>query len=202
MFMKFFRKIVLVLAAIVCLATACLVVRELKLPADHQSILSDDAGPVLQKIQSLSSLTTQRAEVADALVTELQGNSGSIKAVLIVQGEITIGVDLSRAKFQSIDQRFRTAVILLPAPTVQSVCLDQERTRIVGIWTNGLWIIVPGGDNADADITNRAYKEAEHMVDRSARDPDLNQQARWQAEQIITAFLRTLGWKCKLEWVG
>ena len=118
---------------------------------------------------------------ADALVTELAGKTGGIKAALVVHGSVILGVDLSRARFESVDQKNRGAVLVLPAPRVQSVTLDQEKTRVVALCESGLWIIVPGGSDPDAAVTNAAYREAQRIVARAADDPELIQRSRLQA---------------------
>ena len=91
-----------------------------------------------------------------------------------------LGVDLSRARFESVDQKNRGAVLVLP-PRVQSVTLDQEKTRVVALCESGLWIIVPGGSDPDAAVTNAAYREAQRIVARAADDPELIQRSRLQA---------------------
>ena len=70
------------------------------------------SGPTLEQIQTLASLTTLKINVADALVTQLAGRTGGIRAVLVVHGNVTLGVDLSKARFESVDQRNRTAVLV------------------------------------------------------------------------------------------
>jgi Protein of unknown function (DUF4230) len=86
--------------------------------------------------------------------------------VLVVHGSVTLGVDLSKVRFESVDQRNRTAVLVLPAPNVQSVSLDQQKTRIVAICESGLWIILLGNGEADAAAANLANRQA-----HSARRP-------------------------------
>ena len=118
-----------------------------------------DSAPTIEKIAGLASLTTLRVDVADAVVSELPGNTGSIKTVLIVRGDVTLGVDLSSATFEQVDREKRSAVLHLPQPVVQSATLDQDRTKLVGIWEQGLWAITPGGGDANAAVVNRAMRE-------------------------------------------
>jgi len=153
----------------------------------------------IERIQALSVLTTLRVEVADARVTEIQGYTGSIKAVLVIRGEVNIGVDLSRARFESIDQDARTATLVLPEPAVQSARLDQQRTKLIGAWPTGLWVIVPGGQEADVVTVNRAYRDAERSVSEAANDALLIERSRMQAEQVLRAFFEALGWTVKFQ---
>ncbi len=119
------------------------------------------AGPTIERVRELSVLTTLRIDVADAFVTELRGRTGGTTAVLVVRGEVVIGVDLAAARFDSLDREGRSAVLLLPQPQVQFARLDHERTKLVGIWPGGLWTIVPGGRDADAAAVNAGYREAQ-----------------------------------------
>jgi hypothetical protein len=154
----------------------------------------------LERIQTLSVLTTLRVEVADARVTEIAGYTGSSKAVLVIHGEVDIGVDLSKARFESIDQSARSATLVLPRPSVQSAHLDQQRTKLVGVWPSGLWAVVPGGQQADVTTINRAYKDAEQTVSDAANDSMLIERSRMQAEQVLTAFFLALGWTVHVRW--
>src|SRR5437763_2793542 len=103
-------------------------------------VVTPESHPLtLERIQTLSVLTTLRVEVADARVTEIAGYTGSIKAVLVIRGEVDIGVDLSKARFEAIDESARSATLSLPTPSLQSAQLDQQRTKLVGVWPTGVW---------------------------------------------------------------
>ncbi len=102
------------------------------------------AGPTIERVRELSALTTLRIDVADAFVTELRGRTGGTTAVLVC-GQVAIGVE----------------------PQVQFARLDHERTKLVGVWAGGLWMVVPGGRDADAAAVNAGYREAQ----RAARLP-------------------------------
>ena len=114
------------------------------------------AGLTLERVRALASLVMLRAEVADVQETSLAGYTGSIRAAVLVRGELLMGVDLSQARFEQKDDLRHTAVLCLPAPRILSARLDHERTRIFGISTRGLWLIVPSGSDADAVVINRA----------------------------------------------
>ncbi len=158
------------------------------------------AGPTIERVRELSALTTLRVDVADAFVTELRGRTGGTTAVLVVRGEVVIGVDLAAARFDSLDPQERSAVLLLPQPQVQFARLDHERTKLVGIWPGGLWTIVPGGRDADAAAVNAGYREAQRAVAAAADDPELAGRARRQAQVKLRAFFAALGWDVQVRW--
>jgi hypothetical protein len=157
-----------------------------------------ESGPTLEQIQSLAELTTLKVNVADVIVTELAGKTGGIQCVLVVHGSVKLGVDLSKARFESVDQRNRTAVLILPAPRVQSVSLDQQKTKVVELCENGLWIIVPGSGGANAEAVNLAYREAEQLVAQAAQDPELIGRAQTQTDEVLTMSFRAINWTVQI----
>jgi Protein of unknown function (DUF4230) len=161
----------------------------------------NDGAPTIEQLEPLSSLTVVKVDVADAIVTDLHGYTGGVKAILVLRGNVILGVDLSAASFESVDTVRRRAVLLLPKPQVESVSLDQ-RTRLVGFWSFGLWTVVPGGEEADTATINEAYVEGQQIVAKAGQDERLIGQARRQAESVLGDFFRPIGWKVEIRWVG
>jgi hypothetical protein len=162
----------------------------------------DDAGPTLEQIQTLAALTTLRANVADAVVSVLRGRTGSLKAVLIVHGEVTLGVDLGQAEFCSVDAAARRAVLVLPRPRVQEVRLDPDRTKVVALSWSGLWLLVPGGENAQLAATHLAFQDAQRLVLQAAQDPTLVERSRRQTEAVLDSFFTAMTWSVEIRWSG
>jgi len=94
----------------------------------------------------------------------------------------------------------RRAILALPPPRVQSANLDQQNTKLIGLSTNGLWLIMPDGDDADAAISDLAYRRGEEIVAAAAADPELAGEAREQAERVIQSFVQPLQWKIEIRW--
>ncbi|HEY8750308.1 MAG TPA: DUF4230 domain-containing protein [Tepidisphaeraceae bacterium] len=153
----------------------------------------------IERIEELSALTTLKVEVADAQVTEIRGRTGGIKAVLVVRGDVTIGVDLSAAHFGDVDELKRTATLTLPEPRVQSVRLDHEKTRLIGVWPEGLWEIVPGGQEADTAAVNLAYRDAERALTAAAQNPELIERSGKQAQVVLRVCFAALGWEVAIK---
>lgn len=169
-----------------------------KVPQDVA--LSHRTALAVEKIQPLSVLTTLKLDVTEAQLTVLQGYTGTIKAVLVIQGDVTVGVDLARARFEQVDEQAHTAVLVLPQPKVQSTRLDQERTKLVGVWPSGLWTIVPGGEDADTTAVNLAYRDAQRAVTAAALAPQVLARSRQQAESVLRTFLSAVGWEVQVRW--
>jgi hypothetical protein len=113
---------------------------------------------------------------------------------------VTIGIDLSKAIFESIDRTNRSAVLVMPQPHVQSVQLDHETTRLAGLWQTGLWQIVPGNGETDGVALDSASAEAERKVASAGKNPALIQQARDRTEQAIQSLCSKLGWRIAVRW--
>ena len=118
------------------------------------------------------------------------------------QGRLTLGVDLSTARIEQVNTQRKTAVLLLPQPQVQSVRLDHERTKLIGLWPSGLWTIVPDEQEADAAVVNAAYEQAERTVAEAAKEPAAMDRARRQSQIVLGSFLAALGWRVELRWMG
>jgi hypothetical protein len=87
---------------------------------------------------------------------------------------------------------------VLPVPRLQSVQLDHRKTKLIGLSTSGLWLIVPGSDEADAAISDMAYRHGEEIVADAAADPELVEQARVQAERVIQSVIQPLHWTIEI----
>src|SRR5438552_624809 len=143
-------------------------------PTHNQTI---QTGLTIEQIQPLSSLVTTRVEVADVVETTLGGYTGGIKVAILVKGDFLLGIDLSKARFEAVDREHRTATLVLPQPSVTSPRVDHSRTRVFGISTSGLWQILPT-DEGKSVVINRAYGDAQRIVEGAAGEPALLERSR------------------------
>ena len=93
------KTLVLALIVGMAMAMAWAVSDRLADPASSGSALT------IRQIQGLSALVSMRIELSDVLQTQIRGYTGSVKAVLLVKGDVLISVDLSRARFEQQDHR-------------------------------------------------------------------------------------------------
>ena len=159
-----------------------------------------ETGPTVERIRELQYLTTLRVNVADALVTELDGRVGAVKAVIVVRGEVTIGVDLSQARFDKLDFVRHSGLLVLPSPQLENSGLDHDKTKVVALCPSGLWMLTPGEGDADAAVTNSALWQAGEIMVAAANDPQNLLRARQQARQVIETFLAGIGWQIIVRW--
>lgn len=162
---------------------------------------TNHTGLTIEQIQPLSSLVTARIDVADVVETTLTGYTGAMKVAILVKGDFLLGIDLSQARFESIDSKRRTAILMLPQPHIQSPRVDHSRTRVFAMNTSGLWQIVPGDEGRSA-LINRAYADAQQIVASAADDQTLLERSRGQAESMLRAFFTALAWEVEIRWSG
>ena len=98
---------------------------------------------LLSGIIKLAELVTLRVPVSTVTTTELIGYTGSIRCIVIVKGEVELGVDLEQVRLEDVDTVSRTATLVLPMPTVHAARLDLDRTHIYSIDRCGLWLLLP-----------------------------------------------------------
>jgi hypothetical protein len=163
------------------------------------ALMHAHAGPTIEQVRGLSSLTVLKVDVADVQVTELRGYTGGAKAALVVKGDLTLSTDLSQARFDLLDPQHRRAVLVLPPPQVASPRVDHARTRLLGVWRYGLWQVVPG-DRAETTAVNRAFGEAQQVVAAAGGESSLDGRGKAQAEAALRAFFLALGWDVAVRW--
>lgn len=157
------------------------------------------SGPTIEQVLRLSSLVTTRVDVADVLVTDLEGHTGGVSAILLVKGDCTLGIDLSRAKFESPDSAPRKDVLVLPRPTLLAARVDQEKTRLLAVDARGLWQIVPG-DGGRTVAVEEAYARAQGVMAAIASRPELVEKCRHDAEESLHSFFTAAGWTISIRW--
>lgn len=111
-------------------------------------------------------------------------------AILFVAvGQVTAGVDLTDLRDGDVvvDIAASTATITLPPPKVLTTRLDNERSWVFARTTDVL-------ARRQEDLETQARREAERTLEQSAIDAGILDRARANAEQTITAFVRSLGY--------
>jgi hypothetical protein len=154
---------------------------------------------LLSRITELAELVTLRVPVSTVVTTEIAGYTGSISCVIVVNGEVELGVDLEQARFEDIDPEARNATLVLPEPKTRAARLDHIRTHVYSVDRHGLWVLLPS-DEPGRRIVNMGMNEAQNAVEAAARDAGLIGQARQRAEQVLRGALKTIGWAVDLSW--
>ncbi len=153
-------------------------------------------GPTLVQLERLQYLVSTRVHVADVLVGESRWLEGS----WIIQGDALLAVDMSKTVIRDKDEKLRTAVIVLPQPSVLSARVNHERTQQWDIKSRS-WIPMAStllGDRTAME--KQAMLEAQQLVKRVASSEDYKATARRGVEATLGEFYRGVGWCVSVRW--
>jgi hypothetical protein len=156
-------------------------------------------GPSIERLLELSQLLTLRIDVVDVLVSRVDGITGGVQLAMLVKGDVALGIDLSQARFEHVDNANCTAVLILPAPQPSCARVDHDRSRLFALTFDGLWAITPGTRDYLA-VVDKAMAEAQDLVASAARNNDADERARRHAEVLLGAFFHSIGWDVRIRW--
>jgi len=108
------------------------------------------------------------------------------RLLLVVDGEVTAGVDLGRLAPADITISGKTIRMKIPEPEIFSARVDNERTRVYSRETGVFTRVDP---NLETDIR----REAERQVRQAALDNGILRAAAANARATMTSFVRGLG---------
>jgi len=110
------------------------------------------------------------------------------RLLLVVDGEVTAGVDLGHLAAADIIVSGQTIRMKIPDPEIFSARVDNERTRVYSRETGLFTRVDP---NLESDIR----REAERQVRQAALDNGILKTAAANARTTMTSFLRGLGFE-------
>jgi hypothetical protein len=108
------------------------------------------------------------------------------RLLLVVDGEVTAGVDLGHLAAADIIISGKTIRMKIPEPEIFSARVDNERTRVYSRETGVFTRVDP---NLETDIR----REAERQVRQAALDNGILRAAAANARATMTSFVRGLG---------
>ena len=156
-------------------------------------------GPSIERMSELSQLLTLRIDVADVLVSRIDGMTGGVQLAMLVKGDVALGIDLSQARFDQIDNAHCTALLILPPPQASCARVDHDRSRLFELTSDGLWAITPGTRDYLV-VVDKGMAEAQDLVASAAHNNDADDRARRHAEILLGAFFQSIGWDVKIRW--
>lgn len=154
----------------------------------------EEIGPtVVRSIRDLSDLTT--VEYVEYTIVEKGVDGGFLdwatgdSLQLFAVATIGAGIDLSDITVRSFDLDDEGVVeVTLPAAEVQYVAVDNEATQILdretGVFTRG-----------DPRLESDARRVAEDILQQTAIEEGILDEAQQNAEDVITDFLLSLGYR-------
>jgi hypothetical protein len=108
------------------------------------------------------------------------------RLLLIVYGEVTAGVDLSKLDTAAVAIGDRSIGLTLPASEIFATRIDNERTRVYSRET-GLFT------SADPNLESDLRREAERQIRDAALESGVLKMASDNARSTVTSFLSGLG---------
>jgi len=110
------------------------------------------------------------------------------RLLLIVYGDVTAGVDLSRVEASAVNIDGASVRLELPPSEVFSTRIDNDRTRVYSRET-GLF------SSVDPNLESDVRREAERQVRQAALDGGILQAATTNAATTLKSFLQGLGFE-------
>ena len=110
------------------------------------------------------------------------------RLLLVVDGDVTAGVDLGRIAAADISVSGQTIRMKIPDSEIFSARIDNEKTRVYSRET-GLFTSV------DPNLESEIRREAERQVRQAALDNGILREAAHNARTTLTSFLRGLGFE-------
>jgi hypothetical protein len=108
------------------------------------------------------------------------------KALLIVTGEATGCIDLTKIRLGDITEEDSILVVHLPDPEICSFKIDHSKSKIY----NTEYAFLD-----EAQLIDEAFKKAEIQVQKSALSIGILEQTKQSAEQILKPFLEEVSKK-------
>jgi hypothetical protein len=161
----------------------------------------NSSAPTLQQVQSWATLVSTRVLLSDVVTARVDGFAGSIEALVVVRGDVAVGVDLQQATIQEVNQASRHLLLCLPQPRAQQPRVDHEHTRVFAIQRYGLWRIMRR-DEAARQAIDAAFAEAQKAIEKAATEEAVLAHAREHAQEAISSLLEQMGWTAEIRWMA
>lgn len=110
------------------------------------------------------------------------------KILLIARGEVEAGINLDELEEDDVEIREQRVTITLPEVRILETNLIEEETRLYDVDRGVL-------SRGDYSLVDQARLEAVDKVEQAARDENLREQAKDNAEDSIRSFITSLGYE-------
>jgi len=172
-------------------------------PAPAAGPVVRPTGTILMAVKDLARLETNELHLEKVIdLTDKQsrffGLVETADAILLVAaGDVTVGIDLTKlsASDVEVDRETGTARLTLPPPEILSVRLDEQHTYVYRRTTGVL-------AERNEQLESKARQEALRAIEEAARQGDVMEKARRQAERQLQQLFEkfgvtrtTIGWR-------
>ena len=161
---------------------------------EEQPARSTTGPVVVEGIQDLNQLATVRWRESVIVTrksggTELEQLVSGERVLLVATGDVEAGVNLADLDRDDVRVDGETVTIRLPEPEILSVSLDEDET---GVYDRDLGLL---NIRPDDELAEEARDVAVDRLEQAARDEDILDQAKQNAENGIRAFVTSLGFE-------
>lgn len=146
---------------------------------------------VIKQLQSLNRLETAQFTIEKVIDAGTTGNTFQQllfgdKLLLIAQGDVIAGVDLSGIAPSDVVVEGSTLRLSLPAAQILVTSLNNDQTRVYDRRTGLL-------SKGDKDLESKAREQAEKIITQAACDGHILDTATTNARNQLTALFRSVG---------
>jgi hypothetical protein len=142
---------------------------------------------LLQKITAMGKLELVKYNFRDVVESKIKKDLlPDAKVLLIVSGEATGCLDLTKIRIADIEEGSDTLVVHLPEPEICNYKIDHSKSRVY----NTEYAFLDEGV-----LIDQAFKKAESEVVQNAQAMGILEQTKKSAEQILKPFLEDVAKK-------
>lgn len=145
-----------------------------------------DTPTIIKQIQGLTELVTVKYVMERIVLLEDVKWYGENRVMLVVQGIVKAGVDLSKIGAGNLKISGKTVWIELPPAQITDVYIDDKNTQVVERTTGLL-------RKFDKDLEQNARRQAVEELRRAARYSGILNDAERQAKAQLTILLGKMG---------
>ncbi len=158
-----------------------------------------DEPPCIDRIRELAELTVLEVNASEIVNAEISGYTGGTCVIVLVQGNVTLGVDLGAAEYLHVDLERRHLVLSLPQPTVRRTSIDPRTSRLLRCDRAGLWRMAVGPAR-EYEAFAAALAIGQERLRSTAASDDFVDRAGRHAESVLARFVSEMGWTLDVRW--
>ncbi|MDP4011767.1 MAG: DUF4230 domain-containing protein [Candidatus Roizmanbacteria bacterium] len=190
--MIFLKKVLIGLIALCILIIGVIFILK-SIPFIKKSVIRADGTAVITQIRKLNRLETAQFTIetiieAGAKDERFGGILFGDKLLLIANGQVVAGVDLTTMTEGDIIVKDSNLSVALPAPKIFSVTLDNTKTRVYDRQKGLL-------STSEKDLESEARLAAEGKIRQAACEGGILVEAETNAKEQLEALFSTLGFK-------
>jgi len=142
---------------------------------------------LLQQISSMGKLELVKYNFRDVVESKIKKDLlPDAKVLLIVSGEATGCLDLTKIKVSDIAENGDTLVIHLPEPEICNYKIDHSKSKVYD--TEYAFL-------DEAKLVDNAFQKAEREIAQNAQSMGILEQTKKSAEQVLKPFLENVSKK-------